>query len=63
MRAGLRRVAALILNEWREVVRAPFLGAPVHAASWLWSIGLLIVGFALAQLIMRSSRNKLAYWL
>ncbi|MFO1061175.1 MAG: ABC transporter permease [Dongiaceae bacterium] len=24
MRAGLRRVAALTLNEWREVVRAPF---------------------------------------
>ncbi len=46
-----------------EVVRAPFLGAPVQAASWLWSIGMLIVGFAAAQAVMRSSRNKLSYWL
>jgi ABC-type polysaccharide/polyol phosphate export permease len=46
-----------------EVVRAPFLGTPVQAASWVWSIGMLIVGFAVAQAIMRSSRNKLSYWL
>lgn len=46
-----------------EVVRAPLLGNPIHLESWVWSIGLLIVGFGLAQWIMQSSRNRLTYWL
>ncbi|GAA6140497.1 ABC transporter permease [Hydrogenophaga sp. 5NK40-0174] len=46
-----------------EVVRAPLLGTPIHWESWAWSIGLLVVGFALAQWIMQTSRNRLTYWL
>jgi lipopolysaccharide transport system permease protein len=46
-----------------EIVRAPLLDRPIHLDSWLWSLGLLIVGFALAQYLMCRARNRVAYWL
>ncbi|WP_126285292.1 MULTISPECIES: ABC transporter permease [Burkholderia cepacia complex] len=46
-----------------EIVRAPITGRPTHWQSWAWSVGLLIVGFAIAQYLMRRSRNRVPYWL
>lgn len=51
------------LHHLIEIVRGPILGRPVELQSWLWSIGLLIVGFALAQWLMVRCRNRVAYWL
>jgi lipopolysaccharide transport system permease protein len=31
--------------------------------SWVWSIGLLVLGFAFAQFLMRRTRNRVPYWL
>lgn len=46
-----------------EIVRAPMTGTEIHAATWLWAVGLTVVGFVLAQMLMRSTRDKLSYWL
>lgn len=46
-----------------EIVRAPMTGEPIEAVSWLWAIGLIVVGFALAQGLMKRTRHKLSYWL
>ncbi|MGI4860810.1 MAG: ABC transporter permease [Janthinobacterium lividum] len=46
-----------------ETVRAPLTGRPMHWESWAWSVGLLVVGFAAAQYLMRRSRNRIPYWL
>jgi lipopolysaccharide transport system permease protein len=46
-----------------ETVRAPLVGRPLQWQSWAWSIGLLIVGFAAAQFLMRRCRDRIPYWL
>jgi ABC-type polysaccharide/polyol phosphate export permease len=46
-----------------EIVRAPMIGRHLELHSWLWAIGLLIVGFALAQYLMQRARNRVPYWL
>lgn len=46
-----------------ETVRAPITGRPLHWESWAWSIGLLVFGFAVAQVLMRRYRNRVPYWL
>ena len=46
-----------------EIVRAPLLDRPVYLESWMWSIGLLGVGFMFAQYLMRRARNRVPYWL
>jgi len=46
-----------------EIVRAPLLDRPIHLESWVWSLGLLIFGFAFAQYLMRRARNRVPYWL
>lgn len=46
-----------------EIVRGPILGVPVPMASWMWSIGLLVIGFGLAQYLMVRCRERVAYWL
>ena len=46
-----------------EIVRAPLLDRPVYLESWVWSIGLLGVGFMFAQYLMRRARNRVPYWL
>lgn len=46
-----------------EIVRAPILGNSIPAESWIWSIGLAIVGIALSQYLMARHRNRVAYWL
>lgn len=46
-----------------EVIRAPILGHPIEISSWLWSIGLVIVGFSLAQYLTARCRDRIPYWL
>lgn len=46
-----------------EIVRAPMNGQPIDPVSWLWAIGMVVVGFALAQVLMKAKRHKLSYWL
>jgi ABC-type polysaccharide/polyol phosphate export permease len=46
-----------------EIVRAPMTGEPIEAVSWLWATGLVVVGFAIAQSMMKKTRHKLSYWL
>jgi ABC-type polysaccharide/polyol phosphate export permease len=46
-----------------ELVRAPMTGEPIEAVSWLWATGLVVVGFAIAQSMMKKTRHKLSYWL
>jgi ABC-type polysaccharide/polyol phosphate export permease len=46
-----------------ETVRAPITGRPIHWESWAWSVGLLVVGFAFSQFLMRRARNRVPYWL
>ncbi|MET4694103.1 ABC transporter permease [Endozoicomonas lisbonensis] len=46
-----------------EIVRAPLLNRPLQAESWVWTLGLLITGFALAQYLMCRTRNRVPYWL
>ena len=51
------------LHHLIEIVRGPILGRPVELQSWVWSICLLVVGFAAAQWLMVRCRNRVAYWL
>jgi lipopolysaccharide transport system permease protein len=46
-----------------ELIRAPVLGQPIQTNSWLVSIGMLIVGFLVAQVLMTKYRNRVVYWL
>lgn len=46
-----------------EVIRAPMTGRHVELTSWLWAVGLLVAGFALAQYLMQRARNRIPYWL
>lgn len=51
------------LHHLIEIVRGPILGRPVELQSWIWSICLLLAGFAAAQWLMVRCRNRVAYWL
>jgi lipopolysaccharide transport system permease protein len=46
-----------------QLVRAPLLGESISPISWVWAIGLVIVGFGLAQALLKAKRHKLTYWL
>lgn len=46
-----------------ELVRAPLMGRPLQWESWAWSLGMLVVGFLFAHLLMRRTRNRVPYWL
>lgn len=46
-----------------EIVRAPVLGEPTEFISWVWAIGLAILGFLLAQGMLYKYRDRVAYWL
>lgn len=46
-----------------EVVRAPMIGRHLELASWLWAIGLVVVGLAVAQYLMQRTRDRIPYWL
>ena len=46
-----------------ELVRAPMINRHLELTSWLWSLGILVFGFTLAQYIMQRARNRVPYWL
>ncbi|MBU9355009.1 ABC transporter permease [Burkholderia multivorans] len=46
-----------------EIVRAPIAGRPIHWESWVWSLGMLVIGLAFSQFLMRRTRNRVPYWL
>lgn len=46
-----------------EIVRAPMIGEPIDPISWVWAIGMVVVGFAIAQALMKTARHRLAYWI
>lgn len=46
-----------------ELVRAPLLGQPPQALSWLVAVVLAVVGNAGTYLFFQRYRNRLAYWL
>lgn len=46
-----------------EVVRAPLLGAPIHAISWIVTVSLLVLGSVGAFLIFARLRARVPYWL
>lgn len=46
-----------------QLVRAPLLGESISPISWVWAIGLVVVGFSLAQALLKAKRHKLTYWL
>jgi lipopolysaccharide transport system permease protein len=46
-----------------EIVRAPILGHQIEIVSWIWSVGLLVVGFFFAQYLTSRCRNRVPYWI
>lgn len=46
-----------------EIVRAPLIGRQLEISSWIWAMGLLVCGFALAQYLMNRARDRVPYWL
>lgn len=46
-----------------EVVRAPLLGTAPSMLSYLYIIGMIVIGYALAALLLFRSRKRLIYWL
>lgn len=46
-----------------EMVRAPILGHPINIDSWVYSLALLVIGFAASQLLLVRCRERIPYWL
>jgi lipopolysaccharide transport system permease protein len=46
-----------------EVVRAPMLGKGIPVVSFIWVFALLVLGFFLAQLLMKRYGHRVPYWL
>jgi ABC-type polysaccharide/polyol phosphate export permease len=46
-----------------EIVRAPIIGHEILIQSWVWSVGVTVAGFIVAQYLMNRCRNRLPYWL
>lgn len=50
------------LYHYMEVVRAPLIGAPIHAYNWYVVIACTIGGVILALVAMRQWRFRVSYW-
>ena len=46
-----------------EVIRAPLLGSPIHAISWIVAAALLVTGWTIAILVFAKLRSRVPYWL
>lgn len=46
-----------------EIIRAPILGHPINIESWASSLILLVIGFAISQLLLVRYRERIPYWL
>lgn len=51
------------LYHFIEIVRAPLLGEPIRALSWLVTVGLLLAGCALTYYAFVRLRARVPYWL
>jgi ABC-2 type transport system permease protein len=45
-----------------EIIRRPMLGQDQEWHTWFIVIGITVVGWALALLVMRRYRGRVAYW-
>ncbi|MCP2237708.1 ABC-2 type transport system permease protein [Prauserella halophila] len=50
------------LYHFVQIVRAPLIGQHIDGKSWLVAIGITIVGWALALVVMRNYRARVSYW-
>lgn len=46
-----------------QILRAPLLGDPTSALNWYAAVGLAIVGWLLALLLLGMTKLRIAYWL
>lgn len=51
------------LHHFIEVIRAPLIGQPIHAISWIVTSSLLVFGGVAAFLIFSRLRARIPYWL
>jgi ABC-type polysaccharide/polyol phosphate export permease len=51
------------LYHFIEVIRAPLLGEPIHAISWIVTVSLLVLGSIVAFLVFARLRARVPYWL
>ncbi|OXX36966.1 ABC transporter permease [Vibrio sp. V09_P4A23P171] len=52
-----------IFHHMIEIIRAPILGQQVVLISWVINVVMIVVGFTLAQVLLKKYRNRIAYWL
>ncbi|HEV8554858.1 MAG TPA: ABC transporter permease [Actinophytocola sp.] len=45
-----------------QIIRAPLIGQAVSIWSWVVVLGITVVGWALALLVMRNYRSRVSYW-
>jgi ABC-type polysaccharide/polyol phosphate export permease len=51
------------LYHFIEVIRAPLLGQPIHAVSWIVTLSLLVLGSVGTFLVFARLRARVPYWL
>lgn len=52
-----------IFHHMIEVIRAPILGQQIMLISWVVNIAMAFIGCAIAQVLLKKYRNRIAYWL
>jgi ABC-2 type transport system permease protein len=45
-----------------QIIRAPLIGQAVNIWSWVVVVGIAVVGWGLALLVMRNYRSRVSYW-
>ncbi len=45
-----------------QIIRAPLIGQAVNIWSWVVVLGITVVGWALALLVLRNYRSRVSYW-
>ena len=46
-----------------DVVRAPLLGVPIAATSWIMLVGVTVVGCSITFAVFARFRGRIAYWI
>jgi ABC-type polysaccharide/polyol phosphate export permease len=50
------------LSHFLTIVRSPLLGSDVPMQSWMVTLGIMLVGWAIALVLLRSYRTRVVYW-